>query len=191
MEKDKKDPETRLIEKTISSEDVFQGRIIRVRVDTVLLPDGNETKREVVEHPGAVVILAVNDRKEIIMVRQYRHATGEILLELPAGKRDYNESPLVCAQRELEEETGYSAEEWDVLFSFYTSPGFCNELLYFVVARGLIKGESHPDGEEFLDVLKVPVEEARRMVADGEIKDAKTILGILALQLLEEKNSVG
>lgn len=174
-----------LIEKTIASEDVFQGRVIKVRVDTVLLPDGNTARREVVEHPGAVVILALNEGDEIIMVRQYRHATGEVLLELPAGKRDPGESPLVCAKRELEEETGYSAQEWQVLFSFYTSPGFCNELLHFVVARGLVKGDSHPDGEEFLEVLQVPVEEARRMVAAGEIKDAKTILGILALPLLE------
>ncbi|MGB9791179.1 MAG: NUDIX domain-containing protein [Thermacetogeniaceae bacterium] len=183
--------EANLIEKTIASKDVFKGRIIKVRVDTVLLPDGNTATREVVEHPGAVVILAINDRDEIIMVRQYRHATGEVLLELPAGKRDPNENPLICAQRELEEETGYSAREWHIPFSFYTSPGFCNELLYFVVAKGLVKGESHPDGEEFLEVLKVPVEEARRMVASGEIKDAKTILGILALPFLEESRGVG
>lgn len=183
--------EARLKERAIGSRDIFKGRIIKVRVDTVLLPDGQEAKREVVEHPGAVVILALKDRNEIVMVRQYRHATGEILLELPAGKRDYNETPLVCARRELEEETGYTAQEWDVLFSFYTSPGFCNELLYFVTARGLVKGKSHPDGEEFLDVITVPVEEARRMVLAGEIRDAKSILGILALPLLEEKKIAG
>lgn len=181
-----KDPEARLKEKYLSTEPVYDGRIIKVQVDTVLLPDGEKAKREVVKHPGAVVILPLTDRNEIVMVRQYRHPTGEVLLELPAGKRDGRESPLVCARRELEEETGLMASRWRVLLSFYTSPGFCDELLYLVLARGLTQGEPHPDDEEFIDVVTLPVDEAGRMVFSGEIRDAKTIIGILALKALEE-----
>ncbi|MFY9140799.1 MAG: NUDIX hydrolase [Thermacetogeniaceae bacterium] len=172
--------EGRLKEKLVSSEEVFQGRIIKVQVDTVELPDGKTAKREVVKHPGAVVILPLTDEGEVVMVRQYRHAPGEILLELPAGKRDGGEEPLECAKRELEEETGYTAEQWQVICSFYTSPGFCDELLYLVLAKGLIKGEARPDEGEFIDVVTIPLAEAAQMVLSGEIKDGKTCLGILA-----------
>ncbi|MDH7576246.1 MAG: NUDIX hydrolase [Bacillota bacterium] len=180
----------KLEEKTIASQEIFQGKIIKVRVDTVLLPDGGKATREVVEHPGAVAVIPVSDQNEVIMVRQFRQPTGEILLELPAGKRDQEESPLVCARRELEEETGYRAREWKTLFSFFTTPGFSNELLSLVLARGLEKGEARPEGEEFLEVVAVPLDRARQMVLQGEIKDAKTIIGILALSIPgEEKNA--
>ncbi|NPV28562.1 MAG: NUDIX hydrolase [Firmicutes bacterium] len=177
----------KLKEKTVASQEVFQGRIIKVRVDTVLLPDGEKATREVVEHPGAVAVVPVTDRNEVIMVRQFRQPTGEILLELPAGKRDQQEPLLACAQRELEEETGCRAQEWKVLFSFFTTPGFSNELLTLLLARGLEKGEARPEGEEFLEVVSVPLSRAREMIFQGEIKDAKTIIGILALSFLEEE----
>lgn len=179
--------DSRLKEELVSSQEIFKGKIIRVQVDTVRLPDGNNAKREVVRHPGAVVILPLTDKREVILVRQYRHATGEILLELPAGKRDGGEDPLTCAQRELEEETGYKVSELRVLSSFYTSPGFCDELIYLVLAKGLIKGKACPDEGEFIDVLTLPLEKAVRMVLDGEIKDAKTGFGILACSCLEEQ----
>ena len=178
--------EDRLKEKLVSSQEIFQGRIIKVQVDTVELPDGKTAKREVVKHPGAVVILPLTNEGEVVMVRQYRHATGEILLELPAGKRDGAEEPLECARRELEEETGYTAEQWQVICSFYTSPGFCDELLYLVLAKGLVKGEACPDEEEFIDVVTIPLAEAARMVLNGEIRDGKTCLGILAGRMLND-----
>lgn len=181
-----KDPEAGLKERHLSSERVYDGSFIKLRVDTVLLPDGERAKREVVEHPGAVAILPLTDRKEIVMVRQYRHATGEVLLELPAGKREGEESPLACARRELEEETGLKASQWQILFSFYTSPGFCDEMIYLVVARGLSQGEAHPDSGEFIDTVTIPLDEAKRMIFSGEIKDAKTAIGILALEAVEE-----
>ncbi|AFV11818.1 ADP-ribose pyrophosphatase NudF [Thermacetogenium phaeum DSM 12270] len=181
-----KDPEARLKERHLSSERVYDGSFIKVRVDTVWLPDGERAKREVVEHPGAVAILPLTERKEVVMVRQYRHATGEVLLELPAGKREGDEEPLACARRELEEETGLTASQWRVLFSFYTSPGFCDELIYLVLAKGLSQGEAHPDSGEFIDTVTVPVDEAKRMVFSGEIKDAKTAIGILALEAMGE-----
>jgi ADP-ribose pyrophosphatase len=174
-----KDLEARLKEKLVLSQEIFQGRIINVQVDTVELPDGKTAQREVVRHPGAVVIVPLTEQGEVVMVRQYRHPTGEILLELPAGKRDGDEAPLDCARRELEEETGYSANEWQVICSFYTSPGFCDELLYLVLAKGLVMGKAHPDEGEFIDVVTLPLAEACRMVLSGEIKDGKTCLGIL------------
>ncbi|HHY40320.1 MAG TPA: NUDIX hydrolase, partial [Syntrophaceticus sp.] len=149
--------EGRLKEKLVSSQEIFQGRIIKVQLDTVELPNGKIAKREVVKHPGAVVILPLTNEGEVVMVRQYRHATGEILLELPAGKRDGGEEPLECARRELEEETGYTAEQWQVICSFYTSPGFCDELLYLILAKGLVKGEACPDEGEFIDVVTIPL----------------------------------
>jgi ADP-ribose pyrophosphatase len=182
-----KNLDARLKEEYVSSEEIFKGKIIGVQVDTVRLPDGKTARREVVKHPGAVVILPLTDNKEVVLVRQYRHATGEILLELPAGKRDGGEEPLVCARRELEEETGYQAQEMRVLTAFYTSPGFCDELIYLVMAKGLLKGEACPDDGEFIDVVTLPLDEAVRMVLDGEIKDAKTGLGILACRGLEEQ----
>jgi ADP-ribose pyrophosphatase len=172
--------EARLKEKLISTQEIFKGRIIDVQVDTVCLPDGNTAQREVVKHPGAVVVLPLTDKKEVVLVRQYRHATGEILLELPAGKIDPGEEPLACARRELEEETGYRAAELTVLTSFYSSPGFCDELIRLVLAKGLTRGKACPDAEEFIDELTIPLDEAVRMVVDGEIKDAKTGFGLLA-----------
>jgi ADP-ribose pyrophosphatase len=110
---------------------------------------------------------------------------GEILLELPAGKMDPGESPLQCASRELEEETGYRAADWRQICSFYTTPGFSNELLYMLEAKGLTAGEAHPDAEEFIDTVTVPLERARNMIRSGEIRDVKTIAGILAVFALE------
>jgi ADP-ribose pyrophosphatase len=176
-------------EKTMKTEEIFQGKIIKVRVDTVLLPDGNTATREVVEHPGAVAIIAVNERREVLFVRQFRKPIEDVLLELPAGKLDLGEEPLACAQRELEEETGYRAKEWKHLFSFYTSPGFSNEILHLMVAQSLEMGQAHPDGEEFLEVVWVPLEQARQMIFEGEIRDAKTIIGICALDYLVRENA--
>ena len=178
--------EARLKEELFSTQEIFKGRIIDVQLDTVRLPDGKTATREVVKHPGAVVILPLTNEGEVVMVRQYRHATGEILLELPAGKRDGAEEPLECARRELEEETGYTAEQWQLICSFYTSPGFCDELLYLVLAKGLVKGEACPDEEEFIDVVTIPLAEAARMVLNGEIRDGKTCLGILAGRMLND-----
>lgn len=174
-----------LEEKTVSTKRVFEGRMIKLRVDTVLLPNGETATREVIEHPGAVAVIALTEQGELLMVRQYRHPTGEILLEIPAGKRDRGETPLSCARRELEEETGYRARQWKPLFSYYTTPGFSDELLYIIVAAGLEKGQAHTDEEEFIEVVTVPVDEALRMVYRGEIRDAKTIIGILVLSRMQ------
>lgn len=175
-----------LAEKTISTERVFEGRMIGLRVDTVALPNGATATREVVEHPGAVAVIALTGRGDLLMVRQYRHPAGEILLEIPAGKRDHGEDPLTCARRELEEETGYSARRWKPLFSYFTTPGFSDELIHIIMATDLERGDAHPDEEEFIEAATVPVPEALRMVYRGEIRDAKTIIGVLALDRMRQ-----
>jgi ADP-ribose pyrophosphatase len=178
--------DAKLEEKTISTERVFEGKMIRLRVDTVALPNGSTTTREVIEHPGAVAVIALTEQGELLMVRQYRHATGEILLEIPAGKRDPGEDPLSCARRELEEETGCRARQWKTLFSYFSTPGFSDELLYIIMATGLEQGVAHADDEEFIEVVTVPVAEALRMVYQGEIRDAKSIIGILVLSRMQQ-----
>lgn len=166
-------------EKKISSEIKYTGRVLNLKVDTVELPDGKQTQREVVIHPGAVAVAAVNERNEIILVRQFRYPVGEILLEVPAGKLQRGEDPLACAKRELAEETGLGAGNWTHLSTFYTTPGFSDEIMYLYKAAGLFKNVMASDDDEFIEVHPVLVQRAVDMIKSGEIKDAKTIAGIL------------
>ncbi|SHH08476.1 NUDIX hydrolase [Tepidibacter thalassicus] len=168
-----------LEEKTMSSEKIYNGKIINLRVDTVELPEHKYQKREIVEHPGAVAILAVNENKEIIFVKQFRKAVEEILIEIPAGKLEKGEDPKECAIRELKEETGYEAENIEFLSLFYTSAGFSNEKMYLYLATGLKKGECCPDEDEYIEICEVKISKALDMIKKGEIKDAKTMVGIL------------
>ncbi len=167
-----------LEEKTLASRDIFQGRIIKVRVDQVLLPDGSESSREIVEHSGAVGIVAIDKENNLWMVRQYRKALERVLLEIPAGTLEENEEPLECARRELEEETGLQAAEWQEILSYHSAPGFCDEKLFLFMAQGLSLGESSLDRDEFLEVKKVPLKAAYEMIFSGEIIDGKSIIGI-------------
>lgn len=169
----------KLIEEKVASQVLYKGVIVNVRKDTVLLPNGKEASREVIEHPGAVAIVPVTDAGEYILVRQYRHATGEILLEIPAGKLDKGEAPDDCARRELEEETGYAASELKRIASVFTTPGFTNEIIHIYLARGLTATSQHTDEDEFLEVEYYSRETVRTMLANGELKDAKTALGLL------------
>lgn len=173
----------RFEEKVISSRRVYEGRIINLRVDTVEMPGGRIGTREVVEYHGAVAVVALNVNGELLMVRQYRHAVGRELLEIPAGKIEPDEVPAVCARRELLEETGYEAAELKPLIQFFSTPGFTTEELHLFVATGLTPGEQDLDDDEFIDVLAVPFEKALAMVRSGEICDAKSVVGILAANL--------
>ena len=169
-----------LTEKTIASQELYAGRIIRVRRDTVRLPDGRETVREVVAHPGAVAIVPV-DAGEVLFVRQYRYPAGEVLLEVPAGKLEPGEDPLDCARRELTEEIGRRAERLAFLGMFYTTPGFCDEKMHVFLASGLQaadEADGGRDADEFLDVVKIPLTEALAMLAAGELRDGKTIAAL-------------
>lgn len=171
-------------EKTVSSEKVFEGRIIKVKVDKVEMPDGSTSTRELVEHPGGVGIVALTDNDEIILVKQYRKPLDKVIYEIPAGKLDPGEHHRTCGIRELEEETGLSANVFEYMGFIYPSPGFTDEVTHVYLAKELTQGETHPDDDEFLDVEKVPFERALKMVIDGEINDAKSVFGILKYNMM-------
>jgi ADP-ribose pyrophosphatase len=170
-------------EKTISSRSIYDGRIITVRVDEVELPNGKTASREIVHHNGAVAVLAVTDEEKIVLVRQYRKPMDRILIEVPAGKLEGDEDPKSCAERELAEETGFKANSMELVASFYTSPGFSDELVHLYRGRGLTAGEAQPDEDEFVEVLYLTLAEAKKYIETGEIKDAKTIMAIYAWEL--------
>jgi len=174
----------RLLEKKIGGERVFEGKILDLEVDRVLLASGNEATREVVRHKGAVVILPLHEDRRVEFVRQYRYPMGEILLELPAGKLDPGEEPIVCARRELAEETGWKPTEIHELGWFYTTPGFTDEVLHAFIATPL---EPAPkiaqDPDEAIDNVTMTVEEALDACRDGTIRDSKTIACFLLAQL--------
>jgi len=166
-------------ETTLSSRQVFSGNLIRLRVDEVILPNGRKSTREIVEHPGAVAVVAITDKGEILMVRQYRKAIERDLLEIPAGKLEKGESSETCVKRELMEETGYFPNDLKYLTSFYTSPGFSNEIIHLYLAKNLVIKASNADYDEYLRAEKIPFEEAINKIQRGEIVDSKTITGLL------------
>lgn len=172
------------VETMVKSETVYEGRIITVKNDTVSLHTGALAGREVVEHNGGVGVVPMDDDGNIYLVRQFRYPMGESLLEIPAGKLERGEDPYECAVRELSEETGFTAGEIINLGKFYPSPGYCQETLYVYLARDLHPGDIHLDENEYLDVLKYPIGELENMIMNGEIHDAKTIIGILKTKML-------
>jgi len=173
------------IETVLSTKRVYEGNIINLRIDTISLPGGRTANREVVEHAGAVAIVPVNEKGEILLVRQFRHAAGKSLLEIPAGKLEPGESVLDCAGRELLEETGYEATGLKKLISFFSTPGFTNEMLHLYLATGLTYKGQNPDDDESIDVVTVPFERAIELIWEGEICDAKSVAGILAAHYLK------
>jgi len=171
-----------MLEKKVVSETVFKGRIIEVHSDQVEFADGGCGVREVVITANAVAVVALNERQEVLMVKQYRYPTSEELWEIPAGKIEAGEAPLQSAQRELEEETGYRAKSWRSIYDFYMSPGFCTERMYLFLAHDLTAYRQKLDQDEFIEVVAVPLSKALQMVEDGQIVDAKSIIGLLAVQ---------
>ncbi|WP_342509749.1 NUDIX hydrolase [Sporosarcina sp. FSL K6-2383] len=176
-------------EKTLSGETLYEGKVITLRVEEVELPDGNRAKRELIKHPGAVAVIAITAEGKLIFVEQYRKALNRSLVEIPAGKIDPGEAPEVTAVRELEEETGYGANEFSYIQSFATSPGFADEIIHLYLAQGLytIDNPAEGDEDEFIELLEVTIEQAEDMVATGKIFDAKTAFAVLYAKKLLEK----
>jgi ADP-ribose pyrophosphatase len=168
--------------KTIKSERLYHGRIFDLVIEEIEDPPGNNRKCEIVSHPGGSVVVPLLDDGDVILVRQYRYPHKKFILEAPAGKLEPNEDPLRAAQRELQEETGYTAEHYEKLTAMYTTPGFCSEVLHIYLATGLKKskqGQNLDEGEHSLTVECFPLPTAVEMIVRGEISDSKTIAGIL------------
>ncbi len=174
----------KLIEKTVSQEMIYQGKIINLRRDKAELENGRIATREVVEHPGGVCVAALTPENELLFVRQFRYPYSEVLLELPAGKRDRTEAPLECGKRELREETGAIGTGYLSLGKLYPSPGYCGEIIHLYVCRVESFGSQNPDEDEFLKVERIPLNRAAEMVLNNEIPDAKTQVAVLKTQAL-------
>ena len=165
-------------ERKLSSEMKFDGKLIKVTYDIADV-NGKEAWREVVHHPGASAVVAIDEENRIIMEKQFRYALNDYLLEIPAGTLDAGEDILVCAKRELEEETGIIASEWISLGTIATSPGFCNEVIHLYVAKGLSKGEIHWDEDEYVEVERYTMDELLQCIKEETIKDSKTLSALL------------
>ncbi|WP_121639768.1 NUDIX hydrolase [Virgibacillus sp. Bac330] len=173
-------------EKTIRSKQIFTGNIVHLQVDDVKLPNGKETKREIIKHPGAVGIIPITKENKIVLVEQFRKPLEKSILEIPAGKLETGEDPETTAIRELEEETGYTTKELSFVTSFYSSPGFANELMHIYITNQLEPLDESVDGDEdeFIEIVELSLEEAKQYVEAERIHDAKTNYAILYLHAL-------
>lgn len=178
-----------LEEKTLSSEQKFDGRIVKLFVDQVELEDGRKSTREVIKHPGGVCVLPLEADGSVLFVRQFRYPHQKVLMEIPAGKLEYGENHRECGLRELKEETGCTCGRFDYLGSLIPTPAYCGEVSHMYLARGLNHGEQKLDAGEFLDVIKIPLDKAIDMVMNNEIEDSKTQIALLKTKLLLEREN--
>ncbi|GGK15151.1 ADP-ribose pyrophosphatase [Caldalkalibacillus thermarum] len=178
-------------EKTVHTTPIFQGRIISLQVERVELPNGKTSTREVVKHPGAVAVMPFTNDGRMVVVRQFRKPLEKEIFEIPAGKLEKGEDPALCALRELEEETGYSAQNLQLVTSFYTSPGFADELLYIFEATDLKQGSVRPDADEFVEMRLISLEEGLKLMETREIHDAKTVFALMYWQNKRLKARLG
>jgi len=167
------------MERVVSSKTLYRGKLLDLRLDEVLLSSGRRVRREIVVHPGASAILPIVEPGKILMVRQYRHPVGEVLLEIPAGTLKPDEDPMACAARELEEETGYRAEKLAHLITIYPTPGYSSEILHIYLARDLRRGVQAPEIDENISIVEMPLDQVLDGIRDGRIRDSKTIVAIL------------
>lgn len=167
---------------------IYTGKVVTLNVDTVQLPNGMTVDLETIRHPGAAAVVPIKDDGTVVMIRQFRHAAGGFIYEIPAGKLDPGEAPLNCAARELEEEVGYRASSLELLSSIFTAPGFADEVIHVYKASGLTKGRQQLDRDEVLEIVEMPLEQAIKRIQDGTIRDGKTIVGLQAVYIA---NSIG
>jgi len=168
-------------ERTLDSKRIFDGRVLSLRVDRVLLPNGRETTREVVEHTDCVAIVAIDSQDNVILVRQYRTPAGRVLVEIPAGGIEPGEQPIESAIRELEEETGHTAGKVERIGGFYSSPGYSTEFLHLFLATELEHGPRRPQEDEIIEVVPIPLRQIPSLITSGQVCDAKSISGLLTV----------
>lgn len=162
---------------------IYTGKVVTLNVDTVQLPNGFTVDLETIRHPGAAAVVPLKDDGTVVMIRQFRHAAGGFIYEIPAGKLAPGEDPLNCASRELEEEVGYRASSFELLSSIFTAPGFADEVIHIYQASGLTKGQQQLDRDEVLEIIEMPLHEAIKKIQDGTIRDGKTIIGLQAVYI--------
>jgi ADP-ribose diphosphatase len=167
--------------------EIYRGRVVNLNVDTVTLPNGATVELEVIRHQGAAAVVPLKDDGCVVLIRQYRHATGGYIYEIPAGKLDPGEDPRHCAARELEEEIGCRAASLTPLLSIFTTPGFTDEVIHIFLAADLSPGTQHLDHDEVLEIVEMPLDVAMARIADGTIRDGKTIVGLQAVYLQRRK----
>lgn len=162
----------------LSTEHIYAGKVLILNRETVTLPNGQSTQLEIIRHPGASAVVPIKDDGSVVLIRQFRHAAGGFIYEIPAGKLHPQEDPRVCAVRELEEEIGYQAGQLEWLTSIWTAPGFTDEVIHIYRGTDLKPGRQHLDDDEVLEVVEWPLEKAMGGIQDGTIRDAKTIIGL-------------
>ncbi|MBX3237546.1 MAG: NUDIX hydrolase [Nitrospiraceae bacterium] len=165
------------------TKNIYNGKVVTLNVDTVRLPNGVTIDLEVIRHPGAAAVVPLKADGTVVLIRQFRHAAGGFIYEIPAGKLHRGEDPLECAGRELEEEIGYRAGRFDLLSSIFTAPGFADEVIHVYLATELVKGVQNLDQDEVLEIVEMPLREAIGKIQDGSIRDAKTIVGLQAVYI--------
>lgn len=175
-------------EKTISSESIYKGRAVNLRVDTVLMPDGRKTKRTIVEHAECIAVVAVDDQKNVLLVKQFRKAIEKELLEIPAGGIDPGEDAETAVKREMQEETGYLPQKLVKLGSCYSAPGYCTEYLHLYLATDLVPSKLVAEDTEGIEIIRVPVKEIPTLLASGKLTDAKSIAGLYMFLDYQKRN---
>lgn len=179
-----------LTEKQISFDYKFKGKIVNLRVDDALLPNGTTAKREIVEHNGGVCVAPLDNEDNLYFVKQFRYPYMEIVTELPAGKLEKGEDPFEAGKRELKEETGAVAKKYVDLGKLYPTPGYCGEIIHMYLATDLRFGEQNPDEDEFLEVYKIPLSKAVEMVMNGELRDSKTQTMVLKIHVMKQEGKL-
>lgn len=174
--------------KVTNSEIIYKGKVVTLKVDSIEEADGTSYKREIVVHPGAVVMVPVADDGRLLLVKQWRQPTGKTLVELPAGTLEAGEPPEVCAERELQEEIGFKPAKLTKLGGFFSAPGFCTEYLHLFLAEGLTPNQMQADEDEHIEVLSISLEEALQLIDNGTICDAKSVAGILRYSIVKQKS---